>query len=272
MKKNLLVSLKPLQNLLNLDNIGNKINQKNFLPNRFGRVLTQSHCMFRLFVALTLITCVCFGQDYVTVPTSYGSVKGVSLETTNEFLGIPFAQPPVGTLRFAPPLPFVPPSDPNYIQDATKYKSACIQAMNSLYTFPGPPSEDCLYLNIYAPKSETPKPVMVWIHGGAYIGGSATQDNYNASIIAQKGDVIVVTINYRLGVLGYTAISEFCSQNPHCGFYGILDQQLALQWVQQNINAFGGNPNNVTIFGYCQFHFLKHTTIVINITGNRQEQ
>jgi len=208
--------------------------------------------MCRTFIVLVIVSFVCC-QKLVEFQTEFGSIEGLELEYTYEFLGIPFGKPPVGDLRFASPQPWNPPSS-NYKLDATTYQNACMQPQNGFYEFPGTPSEDCLYLNVYLPLSADPStselPVMVWIHGGAFTGGSSTISKYNGTVLAYSHEVIIVTINYRLGALGFLADTSLCDENESCGMLGMLDQQLALHWVQQNIHSFGGNPQNVTIFGF----------------------
>ncbi|XP_059120206.1 acylcarnitine hydrolase-like isoform X2 [Peromyscus eremicus] len=191
--------------------------------------------------------------------THTGQVQGslVHLEDINmgvhTFLGIPFAKPPVGPLRFAPP---EPPEPWNGVRDGTSHPAMCLQnitVMNSVaeIMFKGSPpllsmSEDCLYLNIYSPvhaSEGSNLPVMVWIHGGGLALGLASV--YDGSKLAAIEDIMVVTIQYRLGVLGY-----FSTGDEHArGNWGYLDQVAALRWVQQNIAHFGGNPDRVTIFG-----------------------
>ncbi|CAH6777953.1 pyrethroid hydrolase Ces2e [Phodopus roborovskii] len=169
------------------------------------------------------------------------------------FLGIPFAKPPVGPLRFGPP---EPPDPWSGVKNGTSYPAMCLQditAMNmqarkllKLTLPPIPMSEDCLYLNIYTPDHAhegSNLPVMVWIHGGALVIGMASL--YDGSMLAAIEDVVVVTIQYRLGILGF-----FSTGDRHArGNWGYLDQVAALRWVQQNIAHFGGNPDQVTIFG-----------------------
>nr|XP_003471978.2 pyrethroid hydrolase Ces2e-like [Cavia porcellus] len=190
--------------------------------------------------------------------THTGQVRG-SLVHVNDsnvgvyiFLGIPFAKPPVGLLRFAPP---ESPEPWNGVRDGTSYPAKCLQndIMNSgaLMLFTQnlraiPVSEDCLYLNIYTPayaNKSSNLPVMVWIHGGALVTGMASE--FDGSKLVASENVIVVTIQYRLGVLGF-----FSTGDQHAtGNWGYLDQVAALRWVQQNIFHFGGNPDCVTIFG-----------------------
>jgi para-nitrobenzyl esterase len=175
-------------------------------------------------------------------------VQGTTLQGTvasdhREFLGVPYAAPPTENLRFKPPQPSTAYSGGTI--DATQFHDACPQAG------PGsvqPSSEDCLYLNIYTPLKEKKLPVMVWIHGGGFVNGAGSI--YDGATLAKKGNVIVVTINYRLAAFGFLATSALAAENNGAsGNYGIMDQQQALQWVKTNISNFGGNPDNVTIFG-----------------------
>jgi para-nitrobenzyl esterase len=171
---------------------------------------------------------------------------GTSVRT---FLGIPFAAPPVGDLRWRPPQPAASWSG---IRQATSFGSACAQAPGvfAANAQQGSTSEDCLYLNVYTPSSERHDlPVMVWIHGGGLVAGSASQ--YDASVLAAKGRTVIVTINYRLGPFGFLALPGLSAEerDPSSGNYGIQDQQAALRWVRRNIAHFGGSPRNVTIFG-----------------------
>ncbi|XP_030856036.1 cholinesterase 1 [Strongylocentrotus purpuratus] len=153
------------------------------------------------------------------------------------FLGVPFAEPP---RRFEPPRPKEPWSD---IWNATSFESSCFQ---NVHPINAPPSEDCLYLNVYAPNpTPTNAAVMVWIHGGSFNDGSAMSYDYYGVPMAAVGDVIVVTINYRVNIFSRFSTGDEAAR----GNYGMLDQVAALQWVQDNIRAFGGDENKVTIFG-----------------------
>ncbi|OWF40145.1 liver carboxylesterase 1-like [Mizuhopecten yessoensis] len=195
---------------------------------------------------LMTIPVIVIGQNNPTVRTRMGEVRGILENNVNQFRNIPYAKPPVGPLRFAKSVP----SDPwTTVRDGTQFGPSCLQP-------PYPEtdkflpnlnkSEDCLYLNVYVPGSVVAgsnKPVMVWIHGGAFLVGQAML--YDASFLAKTGDVIVVTVNYRLGVFGF--LSTMDSILP--GNYGLWDQRLALQWVKTNIAEFGGNPSSVTLFG-----------------------
>lgn len=198
------------------------------------------------------------------VETTYGKVRGSDTGPVSVWKGIPYAQPPVGNLRFRPPQPheawtnvreaikFAPsaPQDIPHLGGLTEALSASPETPGALSDDPIG-SEDCLYLNIWSPRADNKKrPVMVWIHGGAFVVGSGSQPDYNGTSFATQGDVVVVTLNYRLGVLGFLHLAEL-AEEPYtsAGNCGLLDQIAALQWVQKNIAAFGGDPHNVTIFG-----------------------
>lgn len=156
-----------------------------------------------------------------------------------EFLGIPYAEPPTGYLRFKNPLPLE--TSWKGVLKTQKYREACPQVKEKPY------SEDCLYLNVWVPSntSRSLKDVMVYFHGGAFTQGSASKEESNATILAAVGDVIVVTVNYRLGFLGFFVSNDEIHSNM-----GLRDQQLALKWVSDNIVYFGGNPESVTLFGH----------------------
>jgi len=179
-----------------------------------------------------------------SVPTQQGPVTGTIVAGMRAFLGIPYAKPPVGALRWKPPLPPIRRPGP---LTAIKFANHCPQA-------PGPfgkvsVTEDCLYLNIFTPLHAGPRsnlPVMVWIHGGALTVGES--DDYIPDRLVPH-DVIVVTINYRLGYLGFLAVPALDAEPHKIVNYGFLDQQAALQWVRQNIANFGGDPYRTTIFG-----------------------
>jgi para-nitrobenzyl esterase len=187
-------------------------------------------------------------SDSLQVVTDTGVLRGAEGAGVREFKGIPFALPPVGGLRFSPPQPQTPWTG---TLDATKYKSPCPQVARYGQT-DASDDEDCLYLNITVPAARArtggvspAKPVIVWIHGGAYVGGSA--DIYPLDYFSRLGDVILVSINYRLGVFGFMAHPAF--DPAHSGTLGLEDQREALRWVQRNIGAFGGDPHNVTLAG-----------------------
>jgi para-nitrobenzyl esterase len=182
--------------------------------------------------------------------TTSGSISGLREGGVSVYKGVPFAAPPLGELRWRPP---EPPAPWKGTRTATAFAPACMQEGVSM---PGevPPadSEDCLYLNIWTPAKRIAErlPVIVWIHGGGYRNGSASMPLYWGDQLAHQG-VIVVTIAYRLGPLGFLALPELTheSSNGSSGNYGLLDQIAALRWVQHNIAAFGGDPNRVTIAG-----------------------
>ena len=183
--------------------------------------------------------------------TTLGPVQGVATTSMTKFLGIPYAAPPVGALRWMPPQPHAAWMAPI---DASAFGPHCAQGASPFGQVSS--SEDCLYLNVYVPVHKgfaqdihKLKPVMVWIHGGAFQVGES--DDYDPTRLVTQGDVVMVTINYRLGALGFMAHPALSAESSQgvSGNYGILDQQAALQWVHANIKAFGGNPKKVTIFG-----------------------
>jgi para-nitrobenzyl esterase len=181
------------------------------------------------------------------IVTEGGPLKGVVSADMHEFLGIPYAAPPVGLRRWTPPQPH---ERWEGVLEATKPGNECTQLDFFGNAFG---SEDCLFLNVYTPlfKKNRHKhdrlPVMVWIHGGALVSGSG--NDLDPSPLVKKGNVIVVTLNYRIGILGFFAHPSLDAEGHLIGNYGLMDQQFALQWVQNNIAAFGGDPDRVTIFG-----------------------
>jgi para-nitrobenzyl esterase len=183
------------------------------------------------------------------VQTTNGPIQGLVVGSLNEFLGVPYAAPPVGDLRWTPPTS--PASWTQTIQ-TTSFSNFCPQGLSEL-SANGGGSEDCLYLNVYAPSNANAQsnlPVMVWLHGGGLTTGSG--EEYDATSLVQTGNVVVVTLNYRLGVLGFLAHPALAAEDQahhSSGNYGTLDQQFALAWVRANIANFGGNASSVTIFG-----------------------
>lgn len=185
------------------------------------------------------------------VNTPAGKAEGVTQGDLDVFKGLPFAQPPVGPLRWKPPLPA-----PRWegVRKADAFGPACMQPSSKnagVYADDiGPVSEDCLTLNVWAPKNARHAPVFVWIYGGALFTGAGSSRIYDGAKLAERG-VVVITINYRLGVLGYLAHPELSAESPQgvSGNYGLLDQIEALRWIKRNIGAFGGDPSNVTIAG-----------------------
>lgn len=185
------------------------------------------------------------------VRAAAGPVQGVREGELSVFKGIPYAQAPVGSNRWRPPVPVAPWSD---VRGTTDFGPACVQPTPRTQTVYsqniGATSEDCLSLNVWSPNTSGRAPVMVWIHGGALVSGSSKEPLYDGTAWAEKG-VVVVSINYRLGVLGYLAHPGLSAESPtHAsGNYGVMDQIAALQWVQRNIASFGGDPDNVTVAG-----------------------
>jgi para-nitrobenzyl esterase len=187
-----------------------------------------------------------------TVTVDGGKVRGTSADGVRVFKGIPFAAPPVGALRWKAPQPVVPWKKE---READAFAPQCMQLpypAGSPYAGPAQTtSEDCLYLNVWTTaKAGDKRPVMVWIHGGAWTRGSGSTATYDGAAFAKKG-VVLVTTNYRLGIFGFMAHPELTKESPNhaSGNYAILDHLAALQWVQKNIAAFGGDPTRVTIFG-----------------------
>ena len=202
--------------------------------------LSLSACALRPGDVRYLVTAP--GARPLVVETASGAVRGVAAPEGQAFLAIPFAAPPVGALRFKPPEPAAPWSG---VRDATKPGPMCMQRS---ILGAGPRSEDCLTLNVYAPRDADParpRPVMVWIYGGGFAIGDNVQ--YDPSRIAERQGVVVVAPNYRLGAFGFLAHPAL--SGPGEGAYALLDQQAALRWVQSNIARFGGDPRNVTLFG-----------------------
>jgi para-nitrobenzyl esterase len=174
------------------------------------------------------------------VTTADGPVCGLVRDNVTQWLGIPYAAPPVGRLRWRPPQP---PARWSTLRRSTSLGNECVQLYPGL---PAGGSENCLFLDVWAPRGTTGRsdlPVLVHLHGGGFISGSGNSDN---SLLVARGHEIVVSLNYRLGIFGFLADSAF---GAHAGDYGLEDQQAALRWVQRNIAAFGGNPRLVTIFG-----------------------
>lgn len=190
------------------------------------------------------------GSD-VIVTTAYGSVVGVQGEQVQVFRGIPYAAAPVGNMRFRPSAPPKPWQHP---RPARMRTPACPQVLDlddPAEDGDSNMSEDCLTVNIWTPQADAKsRPVMVFIHGGAFEEGSAADSWYDGSVLAHRGDVVVVTLQYRLGALGFLELGEIGGARfAGSGNIGLLDQIAALRWVRQNIRQFGGDPDNVTLFG-----------------------
>lgn len=213
-----------------------------FRRSTWGRTL-------RVIAALTSIAC---GQAGLVAPalageasvvqTTSGQVRGIDDERGRRFLGIPYAKAPVGELRWSNPQP---PQSWKGIRAATQFGNVCAQVKELGDFANASTDEDCLYLNVYVPDGAAKRPVMLWIHGGATTGMS---DSYDGSVLAREQNVVVVTINYRMGALGGLVHSALDAGGSST-LYGLRDEQFAMQWVQRNITQFGGDPGNVTLFG-----------------------
>lgn len=226
--------------------------------------------MRKLLAGSTLLLLLNFGlmhaqspqQNGPEVKTAAGVVRGVITGDVAAFKGIPYAAPPVGEFRWRPPQPVKPWKE---VRDASKDCADCPQR-----AWPGSTavqSEDCLFLNVWAPANATNKsklPVMVWIHGGGFTGGSGSGPGSAGDSFAKQG-VILTTINYRLGRLGHFAHPALSKEHPEefKGSYAYMDQIAALKWIKKNIAAFGGDPNNVTIFGFSAGGVSVHSLLTI---------
>ncbi|BCZ23192.1 carboxylesterase/lipase family protein [Mycobacterium senriense] len=190
--------------------------------------------------------------DDLVVETNYGPVRGIAEDNIKAWKGIRYAAAPTGELRFRAPQP---PPRSTAVADATAFGPACPQPVfpNMPLDLGAPQGEDCLRLNVWASSATRPgdaKPVMVWLHGGAYVLGSSSQTLYDGRRLVSHGDDIVVTVNYRLGVLGFLDLSSFDSAGRNFDSnVGLRDVLAALEWVRDNIAAFGGDPRRVTLFG-----------------------
>lgn len=208
------------------------------------------------------------------VETKHGKIEGIDCGWYTEYLGVPYAQAPVGELRWRAPQP---PADFDGVYQATQFPAKAVQREGSsppwdkdFYDTPGfipPSSEDCLYLNIWAPKNAENCPVALWIHGGAYLNGCASWKEFDGAAYCRRG-VVFVSIQYRLGIFGFLAHPWLTEEAGTSGNYGTLDQIAALKWVHENIAAFGGDPENITIFGQSAGAMSVQTLISSPLTGN----
>lgn len=186
-----------------------------------------------------------------TIECTLGRLSGVRSGGISRFAGIPYAKPPVGTRRWRMPEPAEPWAG---VRDASRFGTVCPQAPTQVEMLMGmtmgEQSEDCLYLNVWTPGCDgTRRPVMVWIHGGAFMIGAGSQTVYNGEALAAR-DIVIVTFNYRLGAFGFVDLRDASDGAlPATGAEGLADQILALHWVKRNIAAFGGDPDNITVFG-----------------------
>jgi len=199
--------------------------------------------MKKLVLAAFLVMTV--GARAAPVSTAEGPVEGVVKNGVTRFLGIPYAKPPVGDLRWMPPQPVVKWTAP---RPANKFGPTCAQ-VTTLGPFAGPPNsnEDCLYLNVFTGDLKARRPVLAWIHGGGYFDGAS--NDYDAAKLVTRGKLVVVTFNYRLNLFGFMAHPAIDAEGHAFGNYGIMDMQAALQWVKRNAASFGGDPGNVTVGG-----------------------
>ncbi len=214
-------------------------------------VLRSIARIFFLAILLAMPLAMLAADSGPQVKTNSGVVLGKADGPVNKFLGIPYAAPPVGDLRWKPPAPAAAWTG---VKKATEFGSHCLQGNvygDMVFRDPGG-SEDCLTLNVWVPaKAATAKlPVMVWIYGGGFVCGSTSESRQDGTVLAQQG-VIVVSMNYRVAMFGFFVHPELAKESEHhaAGNYGLMDQTAALHWVHDNIAAFGGDPANVTIFG-----------------------
>jgi para-nitrobenzyl esterase len=232
-----------------------------FMENRAGHYPTYKASNFS---HLTLPPASAAPGGDPVVQLAAGTLRGTQAGSVIAFRGIPYAQPPIGQLRWQPPQPPLPWQG---VREALQPGSACTQRTSGLIPFFAPmaqaygsdfeqppikSSEDCLYLDVWVPEWPVKRalPVMVWLHGGSNTVGSGTQSTYDGGSLTRHG-VLLVTLNYRLGVMGFFSHPELTAESAHhsSGNYGLLDQLAALNWVKQNIAQFGGDPDNVTLFG-----------------------
>jgi para-nitrobenzyl esterase len=220
----------------------------------FSTAARRPFFMLALIPVFLLQAQVVAATGELIVGTTGGSLKGATRALGGaEFLGIPYAQPPVGELRWREPLPAKPWAG---VREATTFGAPCAQAILGDWNRHDAETskEDCLFLNVmiplWPPPPKTSLPVMVWFHGGANAGGTASSALYKDGTLVQHG-IVLVTVNYRLSIFGFFAHPDLTRESPHhsSGNYGLLDQLLALRWVHDNVAKFGGDPANVTVFG-----------------------
>lgn len=201
----------------------------------------------RRFLANSALACVATGYGFaasptVDVKTPLGVVRGERMEGVRLFRGVPFAQPPVGELRFRPPLEPMPWSG---VRNALQFAPAAVQPNGDAKE----QSEDCLYLNVWTPDTPGPHPVFVWVHGGGFTGGRSSEAMFDGSTFAREG-IVCVTVAYRLGVFGFMDWSPMLGETyAGSANNGLRDLIAALNWVQKNIASFGGDPKAVTLGG-----------------------
>ncbi len=223
-------------------------------PGITGRGLSLKHFVAPALVsALFAFSAAAQSADSLHIKTERGEIQGKLSDDgqARVFLGIPYAAPPMGALRWRPPQPAAKWKG---VLQTQNFGNHCMQGQvfaDMIFHDPGP-SEDCLTVNVWAPKAEAGAklPVMVWIYGGGFAGGSASEARQDGEVFARKG-VVLVSMNYRLGIFGFFANSALAAESPQhaAGNYGLMDQAAALQWVKRNVAGFGGDPNNITVFG-----------------------
>ncbi len=228
---------------------GRGVTSQGRLPasHKFRSVMLTSSVGAAVCLAVGIVSPDAKAANGPTVQTGSGNVEGFLRNNVAEFLGIPYAAPPVGNLRWAPPQAHAAWKG---TRQAVTYGSTCAQ-ITTLGVFAGPANsnEDCLFANVFTPNLQnTAKlPVIVWIHGGGNLDGES--NDYDGSKMATQGNTVVVTFNYRLNLMGFLAVPSLDNEGHNFGNYGLLDQQMMLQWVRQNIASFGGDPDNVTLGG-----------------------
>ena len=207
---------------------------------------TIARCLI-IALALTAVPALALAPAQPKVLTTDGPIMGFHRDGVVQFRGIPYAAPPVGDLRWQPPQPHAKWTSP---LDAVAFGDTCVQNQAGLFAKPSL-TEDCLYLNVYTPADYATKPgprgVLVWFYGGAMTAGES--DDYDGTRLAKLGNTVVVTVNFRVGYLGFFATPALDAEGHTFGNYGTMDQQFALTWVQRNVAKFGGDPKRVTIFG-----------------------
>jgi para-nitrobenzyl esterase len=223
------------------------------------------------FAALLLFSLPAMAANPLQIKTDKGKVEGAYTadQQVIAFKGILYAAPPVGDLRWKPPMPAAKWKG---VRPAKEFGSHCVQTggyPDMVFHDPGP-SEDCLTLNVWTPASAKPDshlPVMVWIYGGGFTTGGTSEKRQDGQYLAHR-NVIIVSMNYRLGIFGFFVHPELTAESPHhaSGNYGLMDQAAALEWVKRNIAAFGGDPSNITIFGESAGSFAVSTLMASPLT------
>jgi len=211
-----------------------------------------------------LLVCAAAQADVSAITTDAGAVRGVLEDGAVVYKGIPFAEPPLANLRWKEPQAVKPWKG---VRNASEFPPQCSQLGPPLPTMPEEPtSEDCLYLNLWTPesKTETKRPVMVYFYGGQFRRGSASTPLYASGGLTKATGVILVTVNYRVGPLGFLTHPELSAESPHrvSGNYALMDAIAALKWVRANVGAFGGDADNVTIFGQSAGSLLVHYLMI----------